>query len=63
MSPKYFVHDNVTFTSEGKHFTGVIQGIKESTGKANGDNDPLYFVWTGNQGIWVRESWVTVKSS
>jgi len=55
MSPKYFIDDTVRFTFEGKEHEGVIQRIKQGTGKANGDKEPLYFVWTNDRGRWVRE--------
>jgi hypothetical protein len=52
---KYSPEQKVKFTYNGKILTGVIQGSKEG-------NEPLYFVWTGDGGMWVRESWI-VKSS
>jgi len=38
-NPKYDTDTQVTFTSKGKEFTGVIRGIKE------GPKEPLYMMW------------------
>ncbi len=41
MQPKYDTDIQVTFTSKGKEFTGIIRGIKE------GPKEPLYMIWVG----------------
>lgn len=61
--PKYSPDQRVKFTYKGKELTGVIQGIKQGTGKANGDKVPLYFVWADDRGRWIRESWIILKLS